>query len=92
VAVSDADDSKPLVATGSYDGSVCIWELDASLSSCAYTQISFHGKPGVSSVLVSAEEITSAGWDGVVASWDTRGRLRQAIDVEAAYHAARARA
>jgi WD40 repeat protein len=76
------DGPVPFIASGSYDGTLCIWHLDDSFNCQSYTQLAFHGKPGVSSVLVGGGDVTSAGWDGVVAVWDASGRLREVLDVE----------
>jgi WD40 repeat protein len=79
-----------VVVTGSYDGSICIWHLEDPPCCRSYVQLFFHGKPGVSSVLIEGDVITSAGWDGVVAKWDIQGRMLNTLDAEVAYRSARA--
>jgi WD40 repeat protein len=90
VAAGRSEGAEVTVVTGSYDGSICIWHLEGASHCRSYIQVYFHGKPGVSSVLVNGEAITSAGWDGVVAGWDTHGRLMHAFNAEATYRTTRA--
>ncbi|MFL4951494.1 hypothetical protein ACJ6WE_30045 [Streptomyces sp. MMS24-I31] len=75
VAVSPAGD---VLASGSYDSTVCLWYVGPAGDLLGWRQLIWHAKPGVSSVQSLAEGFVSAGWDGTAAFWSSQGALLRA--------------
>lgn len=78
-AISGSVDDR-LVVTGSYDGSLCFWNLRADGELDSYRQVMHHGKPGVPSVVVHGSKVFSGGWNGTIAEWNHAGDLMAVHD------------
>jgi WD40 repeat protein len=63
------------IATGSYDGTICIWRFDDGVL-VGWKQLLAHGKPGVASVAFLADgSICSVGWNGSVMRCTADGQM-----------------
>ncbi len=75
VAVSPLGD---VIASGSYDSTVCMWYLNPFGALDGWRQLIWHAKPGVSAIQATDEGFISAGWDGTVVRWSSQGTLLRA--------------
>jgi WD40 repeat protein len=78
-AITGTDDDSVLI-TGSYDGSLCFWNIDGNVQLVGYRQVVHHGKPGVPAVVTRGSQVYSAGWNGTIAEWDRTGSLVSVYD------------
>ncbi|HKP90635.1 MAG TPA: hypothetical protein VJT75_11770 [Thermoleophilaceae bacterium] len=68
--------SNRVIATGSYDGTVCAWHFDPAGTLSGWHRVACHGKPGVASMTLRQDgTLVSVGWNGTVALWSAVGDL-----------------